>query len=190
MGLRTVRALALAVLCLSQSLPAAGAAANGIRWQTLNAPGVAAYTGFLGQYGADAVTFKNGAEIRDVVHVDPPGMPYPSGAERFASFTLASEDGKPLAECRRSVLVLVASSANTGLKIAPKAEGGFDVDWGCEPVLVTRLGATVVAKPVAGMRYRMIDFNERLLVEGTVGAGGVLKVPPDKPVWVTELERP
>ncbi len=39
MGLRTIRALALAVLCLGPSLPAAGAAANGIRWQTLGEPG-------------------------------------------------------------------------------------------------------------------------------------------------------
>jgi hypothetical protein len=95
-----------------------------------------------------------------------------------------------LAECRRAVLVLVASSFNTGLAIKPKPGGGYDINWGREPVLVTRVGATIVAKPVAGMKYRMIDFNERVLAEGTVDTDGVLKVPADKPVWVTELERP
>lgn len=155
-----------------------------------DAPGAAGYTGFLGQYGADTVKFANGVELRDVTHADPPATPYPSGAERFTSFTLASEDGRPLAECRRAVLVLVASSFNTGLSIKPKAGGGHDINWGREPVLVTRVGATLVAKPITGMKYRMIDFNERLLAEGTVAADGTLKIPADKPVWVTELERP
>jgi hypothetical protein len=40
------------------------------------------------------------------------------------------------------------------------------------------------------MKYRMIDFNERVLAEGTVGADGLLKVPADKPVWLTDLEQP
>jgi hypothetical protein len=157
----------------------------------MDSAGAAAYTGFLGQYGGEAVVFKKtGVCLRDVVHADPPETPYPSGPERFASFTLASEDGKPLAECRRAVLVLVASSFNTGLAIKPKPGGGCDISWGREPVLVTRVGATIAAKPVANMKYRMIDFNERVLAEGTVGADGILKVPADKPVWVTELERP
>jgi hypothetical protein len=88
------------------------------------------------------------------------------------------------------VLVLVASSFNTGLAVMPKPGGGFDVNWGRQPVLVTRVGAKVAAAGIAGMKYRMIDFNERVLVEGTVGANGVLSVPADKPVWVTELDRP
>jgi hypothetical protein len=154
-----------------------------------DAPGVAGYTGFLGQYGADAVRFTNGVELKDVVHADPTGTPYTSGAERFTSFTLASEDGKPLAECRRAVLVLVSSSFNIGLKITVKASGKFDVNWGREPVLVTRVSATVTAKPLAGMKYRMLDFNERVLAEGTVEANGVLRVPADKALWLTELTR-
>jgi hypothetical protein len=56
-------------------------------------------------------------------------------------------------------------------------------------VLVTRVGATVTAKSLAGMKYRMIDFNERVLVEGTIGDDGVLRVPADQPVWLTELTR-
>jgi len=52
------------------------------------------------------------------------------------------------------------------------------------------VGATLRARPIAGMKYRMIDFNERVLAEGTVGADGLLKVPAGKPVWLTDLERP
>jgi len=155
-----------------------------------DAPGVAGYTGFHGQYGASSVHFANGVELRDAAHADPEGTPFPSGPERYTSFTLASEDGKPLGECRRAVLALVASSFNTGLKLQPKAGGGFDINWGRTPVLVTRVGATVEAKPLTGMRFRMIDFNERVLAEGRVGTDGVLHIPADKPVWVTELTRP
>jgi len=151
---------------------------------TFTAPGAASYTGFLGQYGADQVAFANGVVLRNVVHLDPAGTPFPSGAERFTTFALASEDGKPLAQTAQAVLVLVASSFNTGLKLdQPKP------DWGQEPVLVTRLGATVVAKDLAGMRWRMIDFNERILATGTVGSDGVLAIPADQPVWLTELTR-
>ena len=155
----------------------------------IDAPGAAAYTGFLGQYGADAVRFRNGVTLRDVVHADPPGTPYPAGDERFTSFTLASEDGQPLDKCARAVLALVASSFNTGLKIERAADGRIKYDWGREPVLVTRLGGTVAAPSLAGMRWRMIDFNERVLAEGTVGADGVVRVPADRPVWLVELQR-
>ena len=156
----------------------------------MDAPGVAAYTGFLGQYGAEAIRFANGVELRNVRHADPPGTPFPSGSERFTSFTLASEDGRPLGTCRRAVLALVASSFNTGFAVKPKAGGGYKVDWGRQPVLVTRVGAAIGARALAGMRYRMIDFNERVLAEGTVAADGELRIPADKPVWLTELTRP
>lgn len=94
-----------------------------------------------------------------------------------------------MANCKQAVLVLVSSSFNTGLKIARKPDGSFDTDPGKEPVLVTRVGATITAKQLAGMHYRMIDFNEKVLAEGVVPASGELKVPADKPVWVTELTR-
>jgi hypothetical protein len=62
-------------------------------------------------------------------------------------------------------------------------------DYGKAPVLVTRVGGTVTAPALAGMRWRMIDFNQRVLAEGAVGADGILRVPADRPVWVAELER-
>lgn len=154
-----------------------------------DAPGLASYTGFLGQYGAEAVAFRNGIELRDVTHRDPPGAPFPGGAERYTSFTLASEDGRPLGECRQAVIALVSAAFNTGTKVETQADGSLKWNWGAAPVLVTRVGATIHAKQIAGMRYRMIDFNERVLVEGTVGPDGMLRVPADKPVWVTELMR-
>lgn len=154
-----------------------------------DAPGVAGYTGFLGQYGSDVVRFRNGVELRGVRHVDPPNAPYPSGAEKYTVFALASEDGKPLGETRSAVLVLVSSCFNTGTRIASKADGTLEMNWGKPPVLVTRVGATVVAKTIAGMRYRMIDFNEKVLSEGVVASNGELRIPAGLPVWVTELNR-
>ena len=77
----------------------------------------------------------------------------------------------------------------TGTSIAPKADGRLEMNWGQPPVLVTRVGATVVAKTIAGMRYRMIDFNEKVLLDGVVAANGELNIPAHLPVWVTELTR-
>jgi hypothetical protein len=155
----------------------------------MDAPGVAAYTGFLGQYGSETVRFKNGVELRNVVHQSPKSSPFPAGAERYTSFTLASEDGQSLGKCKEAVLALVSSSFNTGLKLDRKPDGKWDLNAGGLPVLVTRVGATVVAKELAGMRYRMIDFNERVLASGRVGKDGVLGIPASLPVWLTELQR-
>ena len=60
----------------------------------VDAPGVAEYTGFLSQYGAESVRFNNGVILKDVKHMEPVGSPYPALPERYTSFTLASEDGK------------------------------------------------------------------------------------------------
>jgi hypothetical protein len=155
----------------------------------MDAPGAASYTGFLGSYGAPAVEFASGVVLRDVVHADPPGAPFPAGDEKFTCFALASEDGKPLDKCAQAVLALVASSFNTGLSFTSGPDGKVAVNHGQAPVLVTRVGATIEAKPLAGMKWRMIDFNENILAEGAVGAGGLLKIPADKPVWLVELTR-
>ena len=154
-----------------------------------DAPGVASYTGFFGQYGAKAITFRNGITLRDVQHNDPPAIAFPSGAEKYLSFTLASEDGQPLAQCRRAVLTLVSACFNTDTKVTTKTDGGEEWNWGKGPILTTRVGATLVAKQIAGMRYRMIDFDEKIWAEGVVPTSGVLKIPADKPIWLTELTR-
>jgi hypothetical protein len=154
-----------------------------------DAPGVASYTGFFGQYGASVIGFQNGVSIKNIQHLDPKNTPYPSGAEKYLSFTLASEDGKPLNLCQRAVLVLVSSSFNSGLQITSKPDGQIDWKGGDAPILVTRVGATIQASALSGMRYKMLDFNEKILAEGVIGTDGRLKIPADKPVWLTELTR-
>jgi hypothetical protein len=124
-----------------------------------------------------------------VVHLDPKGTPFPAGPERYTSFTLVSEDGKALPSCKKAVLVLVSSSFNTGLKITPKPDGSLSYTWGDGPILVTRVGGTVVSKAIAGMRYKMLDFNEKVLAQGVVPPDGVLKIPASLPIWLTELAR-
>jgi hypothetical protein len=153
-----------------------------------DAPGAASYTGFLGQYGSEAVRFDQArVDLTEVTHRDPAGTAFPAGGGKFTSFTLASEDGKALDKTSKAVLTLVSSSVNTGLKV--DTDKRKVVDFGKEPVLVTRVGAKVVAPALQGMNWRMIDFNERTLAEGTVGADGVIVIPADKPVWMTELIR-
>lgn len=153
-----------------------------------DAPGAAGYTGFFGQYGADALRFRNGVSLSRIEHRDPEGCPYPSRSdERFVCFTLAGEDGRPLSTCAKAVLSLVASSFNTGLRVDPATRR---VEYGTAPVLVTRVGATVAAPQLAGMRWRMIDFDEKILAEGRCAADGALTVPADLPVFLVELERP
>jgi len=60
---------------------------------------------------------------------------------------------------------------------------------GTEPMLVTRVGATVTAPALGGMAWRMLDFNEHVLATGTIGAAGAFRIPADRPVWLTELHR-
>ena len=154
-----------------------------------DAPGVASYTGFFSQYGSDTLRFANGVEVRQITHVDPPDMPFPGNPEKYMSFTLASEDGKPLDQCRQAVLVLVSANFNSGTRATLKPDGKVEWNYGSGPVLTTRVSATVSARQAAGMRYRMIDFEENVLSEGTVGPDGILNIPADKPIWLTELTR-
>jgi len=51
-----------------------------------------------------------------------------------------------------------------------------------------RVGVTIECKDIDGMKYVMRDWHMRDIGQGTV-AGGVLKVPADKPVFVIELAR-
>lgn len=153
----------------------------------MDAPGVASYTGFLGQHGSPDLRFANGVALTGIVHRDPPGTPYPAGDERFTAFTLASEDGRPLASCTKAVIALVSSSCNTGLKVD---RGQRKItDYGSAPILVTRVGGTLTAPALAGMQWRMIDFDGHDLAHGTIAADGVLEIPSNRPVWLTELHR-
>ncbi|MBC7807702.1 MAG: hypothetical protein H7145_16335, partial [Akkermansiaceae bacterium] len=84
-----------------------------------DAPGVAMFTGFFAQLESPQAHFgKSGVTLSDVVVVNPPGTPYPVGAdEKYVEFSVASADGKPLPETRRAVLSLVSTSFNSGFQL-------------------------------------------------------------------------
>ncbi len=174
-------------------------------WQrgflTLDAPGAAVFAGFYGQLAdpKGGVAFKaSGVVLKDVVVRNPEGMPYPvTEDERYIAFGLASADpGAPgLAKCREAVLSLVSTSFNTGFQLSTSGElrefHGAQTARGKRgglPVLVARVGATVVCEAIDGMTYTLYDFEMQEIGGGTV-RGGVLKVPADKPIFVIRLNR-
>jgi hypothetical protein len=156
---------------------------------SLDAPGAASWAGLLANHGGDAVACKNSrVTLRDVSIVNPAGIYDPVRPdEKYVAFSLYSEDGAPLEKTRRASLSLVSTSFNTGFKLA---EGDKPAQAGGLPVLAARVGATVEAPALAGMRYRLLDWHFQELGAGTVGADGRLAVPADKPVFVVELTRP
>jgi hypothetical protein len=120
----------------------------------------------------------------------PAKMPYSEGLaeERYIGFALTSQDGQPLASCRRALLALVSSSFNRGFKLT-QDNGGRAVA-GEMPVQVARVKATVIAPMLRGMRYTLRDWHRKEIGTGVVGSGGALRIPADRPVWVIELQRP
>ncbi len=172
-------------------------------WQrgclTFDAPGAAAFVGFLSQYGSDEVRFRNGVTIRDVSVSSPPGMAYPvTDEEKYVAIALASTDGKPLAECRKAVLSAVSTSCNTGLKVGRNPdvvrprhvwEGMKVFERGTRPVQVTRVGCTVISPHIAGMTYTLRDWHGKAIGEGTVGRDGAITIDAGQPVFLVELER-
>ena len=173
----------------------------------MDAPGCASYTGFFGEYGADAVGF-NRSDVRftDITFSNPEGIAYPVRPEEgYCTVTLASCDDKPLAKCERAVLVPVSTSLNTGYKLdltksnqgrqrsgpkdaPPQEHWGAWTEGGTPPTLVVRVGVTVQSKVIDGMAYTFRDFQGRQIGEGVV-RDGRLTVPDDKEVWLVELER-
>lgn len=156
---------------------------------TMDAPGAAAFTGFMAKYGSE-IRFRNGVILRDVQVKVPPAMPYAEGLaqERYIGFALVSQDGQPLKRSRRAMLALVSSSFNTGFKLGQDNNGRAVA--GELPVQVARVRATVIAPMLTGMRYTLRDWHMQAIGTGVVGAEGALKIPADRPVWVIELQRP
>jgi hypothetical protein len=147
-----------------------------------DAPGAVAYTGFQARHGGP-VRFRNGVELRNVTVACPPGMPYPvTEDEKYISFALVSRDMQSLEKTRSAVLSAVSTSFNTGYDDASGNPGKL-------PVLVARVAATIVAQPLAGMRYTMRDWHMKKIGEGTVKEDGVLRIPSSEPVFCVELER-
>ncbi len=164
-------------------------------------PAVAAFTGFLAQYGADQVDFGNGVVLRKVSVVNDPDAPYPvTPEENYVSVGLASEDGLPLADCRRAVISAVSTSNNKGLVVGrdPKAPDRPGHVWAAakvfsgawkKPVLFSRVDCEITAPAIAGMTYRMRDWHWQVVEEGTIGADGVLHISARKPIFLVELQR-
>jgi hypothetical protein len=152
---------------------------------SFDAPGVVAWTGLLARFG-DKIVFKNGVTLQNVVIHNPPGIFEPvADDEKYIAFGLATRDGKPLAQCRRATLSLVSTSFNSGFKLA---SGGKQSVAGKLPVLVARVGATVAAPALDGMKYSFRDWHLKEIGAGVI-RGGVLKIPADQPVFCVELER-
>ncbi len=156
---------------------------------TMDAPGAAAFTGFMAKYGSE-IRFRNGVILRDVQVNVQPAMPYADGLaqERYIGFALVSQDGQPLKRSRRAMLALVSSSFNTGFKLGQDNNGRAVA--GELPVQVARVRATVIAPMLTGMRYTLRDWHMQAIGTGVVGAEGALKIPADRPVWIIELQRP
>ncbi len=169
----------------------------------LDAPAVASYTGFFAQHGGP-VTFSSGVTLDKISIVNDAGISYPmSDAEKYVSFSLVAQDGKPLAESKSVYCSLVSTSFNNGFKLnhdnVARGDLGYTgkpyegMEWGEKtpgpPVLYARAGAVVTAKALAGMRWKAVDWHLKTVSEGKVGADGVLTIPADKPIFSIELSR-
>jgi len=154
---------------------------------SLDSPAAASWTGLMANYG-DTVAFRNSRVVlRDVSIMNPEGIYDPVRPdEKYIAFSLYSKDGLPLEKARRASLSLVSTSFNTGFSLG---EGDKPTRAGTLPVLVARVGGTVEAPALSGMRYRLLDWHLQQIGSGTVAPDGRLTVPADKPVFVVELER-
>ena len=159
----------------------------------MDAPAAKAWTGLLARYG-DEVKFDGGVKLRDVQIVNPIGIFDPvAPEEKYVAFALHSYDGKPLAQTRAAALSLVSTSYNSGFSMdldGPRKDNGIPekVSAGTLPVLTARVGATVEAPALDGMKYTFWDWNRQPIGSGTV-RDGKLQIPADLPVFVVELTR-
>ncbi|NJK90761.1 MAG: hypothetical protein HC904_02350 [Blastochloris sp.] len=104
-----------------------------------------AFTGLLGRYGKE-LRFKNGAVLKDVSLVNPPGVFSPvSEEEKYLALALFARDGQPLEQSRELSLSLVSTSFNTGFEMSKEGAPTFNkppagTKAGTLPVLVVRVG--------------------------------------------------
>ncbi len=152
-----------------------------------DATSVAAYTGFLADWG-DTVRFEEAdVTLRDVAIVNPSGIAFPvTEDEGYVTFALATTDGRPLDEADAARLCLVSTSFNTEFELGMVT--GRRNQRGSIPVLVARVSATLDAPVLDGMRYTFLDWHGQPIGSGLV-AGGSLTIPADLPIWTVELTR-
>jgi len=171
-----------------------------------DAPGVIGYVGFHGQR-TTPVTFANGASFTAITVSNPAGIAYPVTAdENYVAVIVASQDGKPLAQCSKAVVSAVSTSFNTGYKLdltkstqgmhrdgpknVPPQEffGAWAAEPGTTPVLVARVGVTITCPDITGMAFTLRDWQMRDIGQGVV-ANGALTIPADQPIFVIDLRR-
>jgi hypothetical protein len=158
----------------------------------MDAPTAAAYTGFYAQHGG-SVQFQNDLTLTDITVLNPPNAPYPvTEKELFIAFGIVAKDGKPLNESNHLELSLVSTSFNTGGSYKPEnvikgtpLKGGVS---GTAPVLVSRVGGTLKAPWLTGMKYRLLDWHLNVIGEGVV-KDGVLPLSANQSVFNIELTR-
>jgi hypothetical protein len=151
-------------------------AAQGVTW-----------TGLLANYG-DQVKFDNAdVTISNVSINNPDGIYEPVREdEKYIAFSLYSQDGKPLAQTSKASMSIVSTSFNTGFALGTGKDS--PTKKGDTPVLVARVGATITAPALEGMKYTLRDWSMQKIGEGVV-TGGKLTVPNDQPIFVIELAR-
>ncbi len=167
---------------------------------TMDAPGCAAFTGFLSGYGSDRVTFANGLTISDVRIVSPPDMTYPvTQDEGYVAIGITSTDGKDLATCSRAVFSAVSTSCNTGLQVGPDPEAPERprhpwesmkvIDRGSLPVQHSRVGCTITSPALVGMEVEMHNWQGEVIGQQTIGADGQFHIEAGTPLFVAYLTR-
>ncbi|MDA3962573.1 MAG: hypothetical protein PF961_17440, partial [Planctomycetota bacterium] len=173
----------------------------------MDAPGVASFTGFFGEYGSEVIDFANGVRFDQITVHNEDGIAYPVTLdERYVAITLAARDGAALADSRALLLSAVSTGFNRGFELdvtqsnqgrqtdgpkpCPPMEhwGAWMANAGTGPAVLARVGVRVVAAAIEGMRYVMRDFQGRALTDGVVGADG-LTIPAQAKVCWVELTR-
>jgi hypothetical protein len=175
----------------------------------MDSPAAASYTGFFGEYGKDTITFDNSdVSFGNITFNNPEGIAYPVKPEEgYCTISLVSQDGQPLAQSKRTLLVATSTSFNPGYQLdttrsskgrqqdgaadTPPQEhrGSYVVSGGKGDALVVRVGVTVKTPAIDGMAYTFRDFQGKAIAQGTV-QNGTLVIPDDQPVWLVELQRP
>ncbi len=169
------------------------------RWQegimVIDDPRAKVLVGFVPR----SFKFNDGLSLRRIHVNTPEGMPFVIPGERYVAFGIVSLDEQPLAESTSILVSVVNTSFPEGFtmdleKMAQDTRYAYGLrdsitSWGDNPVLVGRVGMVLEADWLAGRRYRMIDYNNNVLVEGTL-TNPRLIIPDDLPVYIVQITRP
>ena len=142
--------------------------------------------------------FDDGLSLRRIHVNTPEGMPFVIPGERYVAFGIVSLDGRPLDQSGEVLISTANTSFNQGFELdlenmAKDTEHLYGlarsiINRGTAPVVVGRVGLTLQADWLRGRHYRMIDYNNNVLAEGTLTRPR-LTIPDDLPVYMTEISR-